>query len=242
MKKSNNKYKQNTIKFMIIVFFCELIISTIIFNTYGNSIANNTELLIDQKLDKIIYQFFSDLITNDIIKKENIKDILLITKNNNDEILMVNYDLEKSYKILTNISKVLKEGINDLEKGKVNLQFDDEYVSGGKNGLVLNIPMFINSRNIFINNIGPKIPVLVNFNETLLTNLKTKVTNYGFNNALLEIYVTVELQKLIITPIKKYDDKFYYEILISALVINGSVPKFYGKNYESASSILDIPI
>ena len=72
----------------------------------------------------------------------------------------------------------------------------------------------------------------------IIVNIKTKVTNYGFNNALLEIYITVEIEKLIITPVFKDNDKFYYDILIGAVVVNGSVPEFYSNGLESHSNIL----
>lgn len=244
MKKivSNNNKKNTISKIMIIVFFCALIISIILFNKYGKEVASDSSILIDQKLDKIFYQFFNEIITSDIISRENVNNILEINKNKKDEIVTINYDMEISYKILNDISKVLKDAISDLENGKIDVKTYDDYLITSKNGLVLNIPLFLNSKNIFLNNLGPKIPVIVNFNENLLTNLKTKVTNYGFNNALLEIYITVEMQKLIITPLKKYEDKFNYEILIGALVVNGKVPEFYGGSYESTSSILDIPI
>lgn len=243
IRKTNIKNSKNTIlKKLFIIFFLIITIATILFNVYGKKVTKSSTILLDQKIDKVLYQFFSDLITDDIINRESINDILLISKNNKGEILTVNYDLEKTYKILTNISSVLKDGISDLENGEIDVKIYDKYLDSSKNGLVLNIPLFLNSDNIFINNWGPRIPVLVNFNENLLTNIKTKVTNYGFNNALLEIYVTVEMQKLIISPIKKYEDKFYYEILVGALVVNGSVPNFYGNNYESSSNILDIPI
>ena len=243
IKLRNYHKNKNTInKIMLIVFFLSLILAIVLFNNYGKNITDESVELINQKTDKIIYDFFNDLITDDIINKENVNNILDITKNKRDEILTVNYDLEKSYKMLTILSSVLKKAIIDLENGKIDVEDYDKYLTSSKNGLVLNIPLFLNSDNIFINNLGPRIPVLINFNENLLTNLKTKVTNYGFNNALLEVYVTVEMQKLIITPVKKYDDKFYYEILIGAIVVNGSVPEFYGSSYESASSILSLPL
>ena len=50
------------------------------------------------------------------------------------------------------------------------------------------------------------------------------------------------MQKLIITPISKDNSKFNYDILVGALVVNGSVPEFYGSEIISSSGILDIPI
>lgn len=233
---------KNTMKLMFVVFFCVLVCAFIFFNCYSKKTSTKVVPLVDQKIDKIIYQFFSDLITSDVINNESVNDILEISKNSQGEILTVNYDLEKTYKILTDVSNILKNGINNLENGKIDVTIYDKYITSGKNGLILNIPLFLGSDNIFLNNIGPMIPVLINFNESLLTNIKTKVTNYGFNNALLEVYITVEMKKLIIVPFKETEEKFYYDILIGALVVNGSVPEFYGGMYESSSGILDIPM
>jgi len=237
----NRKQKSTMNKLMFIVFFCVFLCSGSLFSFYSSKVSPKAIILIDKKLDKIMYQFFSDLITNDVINKESVNDILEITKNNKDEIVSVKYDLEKTYKILTDVSVILKQGISNLENGKIDVKIFDKYLSNNQNGLVLNIPVFLGSSNIFLNNIGPRIPVLINFNETLLTNIRTKVTNYGFNNALLEVYITVEMQKLIITPLKKEGEKFYYEILVGALVVHGNVPEFYGGVYENSSGFLDIP-
>lgn len=241
--RTHKKTTKNTItKILFIVFFCILICSITLFNLYAKNVSMKATTLINEKLDTIIYQFFNELITNDVINQDSVNEILEINKNKNDEILSVNYDLEKTYKILTDVSSILKKGIIDLENGKIDVTDRDNYLIESKHGLIMNIPLFLGSNNVFLVNIGPKIPVLINFNQTLLTNIRTKVTNYGFNNALLEIYITVEMQKLIITPIVKDNNNFYYDILIGAVVINGRVPEFYGNEYIKNSSILDIPI
>jgi len=212
------------------------------FNLYSKNTTEKAVNVIQKKLDKIIYQFFTDLVTDDVINLDSAGDLLEINKNSKDEIISVNYNLEKTYKFLTDTSKILKDSLINLENGKMDVLIYDKYLENNKNGLVMNIPLFLGSENIFLNNLGPKIPVIINFNGALLTNIKTKVTNYGFNNALLEIYITVELDKLIITPVVKDEEKFYYDILIGALVVHGSVPEFYGDLYETNSNILDIPL
>lgn len=235
--KNKNTIKKN----LLIVFFCLIIANIFLLNIYSNKVSKKASILASEQIDEIIYQFFNELITNDVINKSSVKDILEINKNNKGEILSVNYDLEKTYTILTDVTKVLKDALINLESGKIDVSMYNKYLENGKNGLILKVPLFLGSDNIFLNNIGPKIPIVVNFNETFLTNVKTKVTNYGFNNALLEVYITVEMQKLMITPLKKDNSKFHYNILVSSLVVNGSVPEFYGGTYESSSGILDIP-
>ncbi len=235
--KNKNTIKKN----LLIVFFGLIITNIFLLNIYSNKVSKKASILASEQIDEIIYQFFNELITNDVINKSSVKDILEINKNNKGEILSVNYDLEKTYTILTDVTKVLKDALINLESGKIDVSMYNKYLENGKNGLILKVPLFLGSDNIFLNNIGPRIPIVVNFNETFLTNVKTKVTNYGFNNALLEVYITVEMQKLMITPLKKDNSKFHYNILVSSLVVNGSVPEFYGGTYESSSGILDIP-
>lgn len=238
MRRFKNKNKNTINIILVIVFFLIIIFSSIIFKIYGDNTTEKSITLINQKIDKVLYQFFNELITDEIINKEKVNDILEITKNNKGEILTVNYDLEKTYKILTEVAKILSKSISDLENGKIDVKLYDKYLDSGENGLILYIPLFLSSNNIFINNLGPRIPVLINFNENVLANVKTKVTNYGFNNALLEIYITIEMQKLIITPVIEDEEKFNYDILVAALVVNGSVPEFYGGYYESNSNII----
>lgn len=237
------KTKKNTIKYLLfIVFFCVVLNTVILVNWYSKKTSEKAAILIQEKLDKIIYQFFADLITDDVINANSTSNLLQINKNSKDEIISVDYNLEATYKTLTETSKILKSGLSNLENGKIDVLIYDKYLKSSKNGLVLNVPLFLGSNNIFLNNLGPMIPVVINFNGSLLTNIKTKVTDYGFNNALLEIYITVEMKKMIITPVISNDDTFYYDILIGALVVNGSVPNFYGSSYEASSNILDIPL
>jgi len=161
-------------------------------------------------------------------------------------ISMENGDIKEAQSYTREVSSllavILKDALINLENGKIDVSIYDKYLENGKDGLLLNVPIFLGSNNIFLNNLGPKIPIIINFNGSLLTNIKTKVTNYGLNNALLEIYITVEIEKLIITPVVKDKEKFYYDILIGAVVVNGTVPNFYGGTYENSSNILDIPL
>ncbi len=215
-KNYKKRNKINTINKLFIVFFLNVLVSIGLFNVYGSNVSKKGIELINAKIDSILYDYFSSLVNRKVINNSSINGILNITKNNEGEILTVNYDIEKSYKLLWNISSILKKGIEDLENGTIDVDSSDKYLTSGPHGLIISIPLFLNSPNMFINNLGPKIPAQVNFNETLLTNIKIKVTNYGLNNALLEVYISVEMQKLIITPVRNFDDKFRYDILIAA--------------------------
>ena len=148
--KKINKKNTNIITH-IVVFFLIFIISIILVNLYGKKSNDDIKNVVDQKIDKILYQLFNELVTNDVINKENINNMLIITKNNKGEILTVNYDLEEAYKILTSVTKLLSESIKNLENGKISVNIDDKYLKSGKNGLILYVPFFLSSKNVFLN-------------------------------------------------------------------------------------------
>ena len=140
------------------------------------------------------------------------------------------------------LAQNIKNDFNAIENGTLNLDYYDEELSNGTNGFILSMPIGVASNNIYITNLGPKIPVKIKFIGTLLTNLKTRVQNYGINNALIEIYMDISLQHEIITPVTFQTKDLKYEILLSAQIINGTVPSLYGGVYETKSNILNVPI
>ena len=94
--------------------------------------------------------------------------------------------------------------------------------------------------NVYLSQIGPKIPVLVNLENSVFTNVSTKVTDYGLNNALLNVVLKVRLGYQIITPSQKEKKTLEYELLISSSVIEGKVPNFYGGSMESKTTFFEV--
>ena len=94
--------------------------------------------------------------------------------------------------------------------------------------------------NVFLNDLGPKIPIKINIVGNALTNLKTKITDYGLNNALVEIYINITINEQILTPVAQDSLKTSYNFLIMSSIINGKVPSFYGGTYEKETRLFDI--
>jgi hypothetical protein len=116
-KNYKKRNKINTINKLFIVFFLNVLVSIGLFNVYGSNVSKKGIELINAKIDSILYDYFSSLVNRKVINNSSINGILNITKNNEGEILTVNYDIEKSYKLLWNISSILKRGFKNLEKG-----------------------------------------------------------------------------------------------------------------------------
>lgn len=234
--KKRKKYKISKVVIldMALIFF----FTYILFIGYSKFVSKRLIDIAHVKLNEFMDYFLSNKVNYDLFKGDNLKDIIVINKNSDGEILYVSYDMDKSYKVLDLVTKELEDNINDLENGNVG---NTQNISGGKNGILLKLPMFIGN-NAIISNLGPKIYVPINFVGSILTNLKTKITDYGINNALVEIYVTVKLSTNIISPTSSKEMVIDYDALIASVVVNGRVPSVYGGIIQSKSSDLSIPI
>ena len=211
-----------------------------LFNFYSKMTSNKLVDVAFIKLNEFMESFLSNNINFDLLKDDVMKDIIVINKNKDGEILYVSYDMDQAYYALEVVTQELETAISDLENGSNSVKSRNIVV--GKKGMALKLPFLTGSSSVFLANLGPNIYVPVNFVGSVLTNIKTKITDYGINNALVEIYVTIALQTDLISPVSEKTKKIDYDVLIASTVINGRIPNVYGGLIQSKSSGLSIPI
>ena len=211
-----------------------------LFNFYSKMTSNKLVDVAFIKLNEFMESFLSNNINFDLLKDDVMKDIIIINKNKDGEILYVSYDMDQAYYALEVVTQELETAISDLENGSNSVKSRNIVV--GKKGMALKLPFLTGSSSVFLANLWPNIYVPVNFVGSVLTNIKTKITDYGINNALVEIYVTITLQTDLISPVSEKNKKIDYDVLIASTVINGRIPNVYGGLIQSKSSGLSIPI
>lgn len=229
------------ILFMIVVLLV-VINTTFLFGYFNKKVTPKIVEVSEQNLNKITYSIIMDYLDSNLLSEEYLDNILIITKNNNSEIITVDFNLEQAYEVLSEITKRMQENVNELEKGNIRINYYDSYLSSASDSLVLSIPMGVASDQVYLSNLGPKIPVKIDFVGTVLTNIKTKITNYGLNNALVELYAYVMITEEITTPVSFNKLETEYDVLLAAKMVNGRVPTFYGSSYEKESSLFNIPL
>lgn len=201
--------------YILITFLISLFLFIIIFSLYSKKLNPKLNDYIDFLVKDEIYK--KVIKSNNFITNEEINDILYIDKNNSNEIVYLDYDIDKTYKLLNKYIDSLKK---DNSKSKI-----------------LTVPLFIASDNIIISSLGPKIKFKYEIIDNVKGKIKTKVTDFGVNNALVEMYFELEIGYLVVIPMNKKESVLKTEILISSKVINGKVPTFYGKNIFKESGV-----
>lgn len=233
IRKKVKKTKVGVIILTLVLFFTSLF-----YQLYGVYSKDTILDVAKIKLNDFMKNFLSSNIGYDLIKDEGIENVLVINKNKDNEILYVNYDLDIAYKLLDIITKELENNIQELKIGNVN---DTSFYQNNE-VLMLKLPFFIGSKNPLLVSLGPKIYVPLNFSGAILTNLKTEIKDYGLNNALVEMYVTIKINIDILYPYNKSKEEINYDVLIASSIINGRIPSFYGGVIDTKSNNVSIPI
>lgn len=201
--------------YILITFLISLFLFTLIFSLYSKKLNPKLNDYIDFLVKDEIYK--KVIKSNNFITNEEVNDILYIDKNDSNEIVYLDYNMDKTYKLLNKYIESLKK---DNSKSKI-----------------LTVPFFIASDNIIISSLGPKVKFKYEIMNNVKGKIKTKVTDFGVNNALVEMYFELEIGYLVVIPMNKKENVLKTEILISSKVINGKVPTFYGKNIFKESSV-----
>lgn len=201
--------------YILITFLISLFLFIIIFSLYSKKLNPKLNDYIDFLVKDEIYK--KVIKSNNFITNEEVNDILYIDKNDSNEIVYLDYDIDKTYKLLNKYIESLKK---DNSKSKI-----------------LTVPLFIASDNIIISSLGPKIKFKYEIIDNVKGKIKTKVTDFGVNNALVEMYFELEIGYLVVIPMNKKESVLKTEILISSKIINGKVPTFYGKNIFKESGV-----
>lgn len=241
MKKMKVRKKQKKSKVIMLIVALVFFLTISLFNIYGNKSSEKISAIAKIKLKEFMESFLSNNIGYDILNKTDLEDILIINKNKDGEILYVDYNLDQAYYVLDVVTTKLNDLVTDLEHGNFK-NVGNRDVINNKNYLAIKVPFFSYSNNILLANLGPKIYVPVNFVGSILTNIKSSITNYGMNNALAELYVTIKVTSDLISPVSKDNLVIEYDVLIASKVINGRVPQIYGGAIVEKSNLLSIPI
>ena len=220
--------KINYVKVEIGLFIMGVIIITcILFLSFNRIISPKLSYIANLEFTKVVNQVSSSYQN---LPNFSLDDLLIVTLNDKNEILTVDYQMQKIYQISNEVTKEIMENINKSSSSPYLTDYHQD------NTVLLMMPMGIVSDYVFLNNLGPRIPVVFHFVNSVFTNVKTKMTNYGINNALVEIYLEVSLKYDLITPVQMQSQSLDFNVLLGAKIINGTVPNWYGNELITQSS------
>lgn len=157
-----------------------------------------------------IKHLITEIITDSIKEIELNNDIFSIIKNDKNEISSIEYNSEEINKLLSNVNEKLENKINKI-----------------RNQVVFYVPSFAAINNSLLANLGPRIPVKFTTIGNVITKVRTEVKDYGINNALVTVFLDINITCKVILPVSEETININQTIQVAMKLIQGKIPDYY---------------
>lgn len=229
------KRKHSKLNFFLFVIIL-MIISIVFLFTYINKKITPVFLeYAEFQASKIATYVISKAIDEEVSKNLDIEDLFISSKDSSGNIKSIDFNPNTINKISNLIKSNIFEYLEDLENGNIEKIKNTALFSSRINeGIVFEIPSGIVFNNVLLANIGPKVPVKLSLTGDILTNIHTKVTDYGINNAVVEVVINVEVYEQVILPFTTKRVTINTDIPIAVKLIQGEIPSYYFNNLKTS--------
>lgn len=241
------KRKQRKINRVILIIFSLIIV--IILTMKFISLKANPILLEYAEMEsrKLVSIVINDAINKNITENINIEELFIIAKEG-DDIKSIDFNPITVNKILTETTSLIQNNLKYLEQGKIELlnlttnALVDYNQNKLKQGIIYEIPSGVIFGNSFLANVGPKVPVRFSLIGDIVSYVNTTVTDYGINNALIEVNVVLDLSFQIILPFVSDKTSINTTVPVALKLIQGNVPSYYLNGLNQNSPSIALPI
>ena len=173
---------------------------------------------------------------------------MFIIAKEGDDIKSIDFNPITVNKILTETTSLIQNNLKYLEQGKIELlnlttnALVDYNQNKLKQGIIYEIPSGVIFGNSFLANVGPKVPVRFSLIGDIVSYVNTTVTDYGINNALIEVNVVLDLSFQIILPFVSDKTSINTTVPVALKLIQGNVPSYYLNGLNQNSPSIALPI
>lgn len=238
LRKKRNK---NWLVYTCVLAFVFSLIIIFKLGTFINEKVMEYATIEAQKICKYIVNF---AVNSDNISSINFDNLFITTRNANGDIQSVDFDSTVVNDTLNKITETVIKYFKSVENGELDIidlsknLLTNTDIDLLREGIVMEIPIGIISNNSLLSNLGPKIPLRLSFTGEVESYISTSVNEYGINNALITIFVNIDVSEQVILPIASEKITVSQKIPIAIKIINGVVPNYYWGDITGNSGAL----
>ena len=196
---------------------------------------------------KVASVIINSAINKEVSKNINLEELFIISKDSNGEINTIDFNPVEVNNILAKTTEIIQNNLKRLETGNIDgIDLpNSNYLSSKdrlRKGIIFDIPSGLIFDNVFFNNLGPKIPVKLSLVGDIISEITTNVSNYGINNALIEVRINLTLTERVLLPVASNKIEIKVSVPLALKIIQGSVPNYYLNGDVSGSKVLSVPV
>lgn len=221
---------------------CAIICSILFIKILSNKIGPVYLDIAENEVKKLVILVINNSINDDVINEIGNNELFDIVKNNNNEIVLIDYNSMNVNKYLALVVRTVSNNLDLIENGKYNLlSFDLEGYDNKllNKGIIANIPFGSLLGLNLLSNIGPRVPVKFNLIKDVSGGIDTKINEYGINNAYMEVLVKIKVNVNINLLFLSRTINIECSVPISMKIIQGNIPNFYTGGINSTFGYIE---
>lgn len=244
IKKRKIAMKRRNVVLAIIIMLAIFIM--IAFNYINNRVTPLFLDIAESETKKFATLIINNSVSDRVSDKLDADNLYNISKDSKGNISSIDFNSVIVNKLLTAITSSIELNLKYLEEGRVDLInvpksiFETHNKRDLNKGIIYKIPSGVVFNNTILSNIGPKVPVRLNIIGSITSNISAKITNYGINNALIELFAEIDVTLEVILPYTKKKTHIKTRIPLALKMIQGTVPSYYSG--ASTSPSINLPI
>lgn len=210
-RRKTSKLKRRVIRLSIVV----IIISGAIFGLFEFKARDLVAITVDNELE-IIAQSSMDDAVSEVLKEfvTDYNDLVITSSSENEKITSIRTDSKKINLLKAEISRAITEKIKESKVVTVSVPL------GAFTGIVL------------FSSLGPELPVNLNMGGSSTTTIESEFTSSGINQTIHHIYLYVEADVSLTSPIIAYETTVVSCYELCQTVIVGNTPNMYADFYK----------
>jgi len=209
----------------IIVITLLVIIGLFILFIVAEKRVEPTLMVIAQsKADQVAKLAITDAVTKRLTQQGvDFNEIVIMEKDEAGSIKAVNFNFKEYSRIVGETTARIQNRLKEFEQENVKTT----------------IPLGLATKNVFLEHLGPDIPVSFVPIGAVKTRLETRLKQAGINMVLVTVYIYVEVDLRVIIPFATKQQTVTTEIPITEALIVGKVPNYL---YNNPTGKPDVPM
>ncbi|WP_312114605.1 sporulation protein YunB [Brevibacillus reuszeri] len=181
-------------------------------------------LIAQSKADQVAKLAITDAVTKRLTQQGvDFNEIVIMEKDEEGSIKAVNFNFKEYSRIIGETTARIQNRLKEFEEENVKTT----------------IPLGLATKNVFLEHLGPDIPVSFVPIGAVKTRLETRLKQAGINMVLVTVFIYVEVDLRVIIPFATKQQTVTTEIPITEALIVGKVPNYL---YNNPTGKPDVPM
>ena len=222
---SLRRFSFSVVDRILIIYILICLLGMLSINLANKMLYERIQSYSENLVDRISNILISNIVNEEINKYKGVSFI------NNDDLASLNFDTYNLNKIQHSLLNKINSNFLDVnEIANENLDLVKT-----KDKLIIHIPYGLINNKVFLNWMGPNIPIGISVIGNSICNVDCNVDNYSINTIVVKIMLNIKINYQLFLPINSSEITLDYSYPLSIKLVQGEIPDTYLGSYPIIS-------